>query len=161
MHLLLTIAAVLLFGSQSVHAVDDPDYLYSLSFQGGMTMTRYAKPEYAEPLRSSRPDGVSINWSYDSDDEAADQSAKQEIEVINETVAEILKSQTDAVLALTSIRGTKRGIWAFYTPDGARLMSALEAGLKGKTRTPIRLRVGKDPEWKAFNSFLARLREEK
>lgn len=161
MRALLAIFAALLFSSQWVHADEDPNYLYSLSFKGGMTMTRYARPEYAESLRSSRPDGVSINWSYDSDDEGADSSAKQEIEAINQTVAEVLKSQAKAVLALTSIRGTRRGIWAFYTSDGARLASALEQGLKGKTRTAVRVHAGKDAEWKAFNSFLARLREEK
>jgi hypothetical protein len=157
----LFLFAALFVSSQLVWAEEDPNYLYSLSFLGGMTMTRYAKPEYAESLRADRPDGVSFNWTYESDGESAEPLAKQEIEVINQAVAEVMKAQADAVLALTSIRGTNRGIWAFYTRDGTRLASALEANLKGKTRTPIRMRVGKDPEWKAFNSFLARLREEK
>jgi hypothetical protein len=161
MRLLITLVAILFLSSQQAHAEEDPNYLYSLSFQGGMTMTRYAKPEFAEIMRATRPDGVSINWSYGSDSEAAQSVAKQEIEMINQAVAHVLKSHAGAVLALSSIRGNKQGVWALYTSDGPSLHAALEASLKGKTQVPIRFRVGKDPEWKAFTGFLARLRDEK
>lgn len=158
MRSLLALVAVSLACFAWAQADEDPNYLYALSFQGGMTMTRHAKPEYAEGLRSGRPEGVSFNWRFESDDEAA---SRQEIDAINQVVAQVLKAEPQAVLALTSIRATRQGLWAFYTSDGTRLASALEEGLKGKTRTPVRLRVGKDAEWKAFYSFLARLREEK
>jgi len=158
---LFAFVAALMFGLQSVHAEEDPNYLYSVSFGGGMTMTRYAKPEYAEGLRTERPVGVNVTWNYRADDEASGDGADQEINAINEVVAKVLKLHPGAVLALTSIRGTKQGIWAFYTSDGQSLAAALESGLKGKTGTPVRVRVGKDPEWRAFNAFLARLREEK
>ena len=161
MRSLLTLLAASTLAVPLARAEEDPRYFYSLSFQSGMTMTRYAKPDYAESVRPTRPDGVSVIWSYRSDDEALDPIAEQEINAINDVVAEALKTQPTAVLALTSIRRGRQGIWAFYTSDGAGLTSALEVGLKGKTRTPVRLRAVKDPEWKAFSNFLARISEEK
>ena len=161
MRFLFPLFALLFFASTWTNAEEDPNYLYSLSFQGGMTTTRYAKPEFAESLRRARPDGVSINWNFSSSEETAEAEAKQETETINRVVAEVLNSQPEAVLALVSIRGTKQGVWAFYTSDGPRLLSALQEGLQGKTKTPLRIRTGKDPEWKAFNSFLSRLSDQK
>ena len=157
----LVVLVVLLLSASLVHAEDDPNYLYSLSFQRGMTMTRYAKPEYAESLRPARPEGVSINWTFETKDDVPESASQQEIEAINAAVSEALKSQRDAVLVLSSIVANRQGIWAFYTSDGASLASALEASLKGKARIPVRFRVGKDPDWKAYTSFLARLRAEK
>lgn len=160
MRILLALVVAIFICSRNVSAEEDPNYAYSLSFQGGMTTTRYAKPEYAETLRPTRPEGVSIIWSYKSAN--ADQSlAQQEIEAINEVVAKTLEAHSGAVLALTSIRGNNEGIWAFYTTSGSNLAADLEASLNGKTQTPIRVRSGKDPEWKAFTGFLARLKEEK
>ena len=60
MRLLIALVAILFFSPQQAHAEEDPNYLYSLSFQGGMTMTRYAKPEFVEIMRAARPDGVSM-----------------------------------------------------------------------------------------------------
>ena len=161
MRFLIAVITATLLCSQSASAEEDPNYAYSLSFQGGMTTTRYAKPEYAEKLRASRPDGVSIIWSYNSEGESDKSAINQEIEAINDVIAKVLESHSNAVLALSSIRRNTQGVWAFYTSNGSSLAADLEAGLKGKTRTPIRVRSGKDPEWKAFTSFLARLQAEK
>lgn len=160
MHILITLIVALFF-TQAARAEEDPNYAYSISFKEGMTMTRYAKPEFVEKLRTTRPEGVSIIWSYNADKDAVQSSSNQEIEAINEVVAKVLESHPSAVLALTSIRRSSQGIWAFYTSNGSSLSADLEANLKGKTQTPIRFRAGKDPEWKAFTNFLDRLQEEK
>jgi Family of unknown function (DUF695) len=144
-----------------VYAEEDPNYLYSLTFKRGMTMTRYAKSEYADGLRSTRPEGVSINWVLEASDDVAESLSQQEIDAINLAISEALKTRSEAVLVLSSIVIKRQGIWAFYTADGASLASTLEASLKGKTRTPAHIRVGKDPDWKAYTNFLAKLREEK
>jgi hypothetical protein len=161
MRLLIVLLVGIAFSSQAARAEEDPNYAYSLSFQGGMTTTRYAKPEYAEKLRAARPDGVSVIWNYNSDGSADSASVKQEIEAINEAIAKVLESHPNAVLALTSIRRSTQGVWAFYTSNGPGLAADLEASLKGKTQVPVKVRAGKDPEWKALSNFLARLREEK
>ena len=161
MHFVVALLLILSLGWQHARADEDPNYLYSMSFRGGPTVTRYAKPEFAEGLRSVRPDGVSFNWAYRAPSEADAAAFDREVAAINDVITEVLKSQPSAVLALTSIKANNQGIWAFYTDDGRALAAALEAGLKGRTATPLRFRVGKDPEWKAFTSFVARLRDEK
>ena len=156
----LVVLVIFLLSASLVRAEEDPNYVYSLSFQRGMTTTRYAKPEYAESLRPPRPEGVSINWTSEAKNDVPESVSRQDVEAINLAVSEALKSHSDAVLVLSSIVGSRQGIWALYTSDGASLAFALKASLKGKTRIPVRFRVGKDPDWKAYTSFLARLRSE-
>jgi hypothetical protein len=157
---LISVFFVILLLASSPHAEEDPNYLYSLTFKRGPTVTRYAKPEFVESLRSARPEGVNIAWRLQANAEAPKEAAEREIEQINLAIAEVLKSQTDSVLVLSSIVLNREGLWAIYTSDGVALAAALEERLRGKTRFPVRVQTGKDPEWKALSSFLARLREE-
>jgi hypothetical protein len=157
---LIAVFLSLLFLASATYAEDDPNYLYSLTFKRGPTVTRYAKPEFVESLRSARPEGVNLAWKIEATDEEAKALAEREIEVINLVIRDVIRLHEGSVLVLSSIVLNREGLWAFYTSDGAALASALEAGLKGKTRSPVRVRTGRDPDWKAFTGFLTRLREE-
>ena len=163
MRFLAALVTILVLGAQQVRAEDDPDYLYALTLKGGMTTSRYARPEFVERMRPGRPDGVSVIWATDADisEETGRAAAEQEIEVITQVVGDVIASHPGAVLALTSVRGKTQGVWAFYTDDGPDLSKALEAKLPGKTKTHVLLRAGKDPEWKALSRFLGRLQDEK
>jgi hypothetical protein len=157
---LISVFLALLLLASSPHAEEDPNYLFSMTFKRGPTVTRYAKPEFVESLRSSRPEGVNIAWRLQASSEEAKEAAGREIDQINLAIAEVLTSHTDSVLVLTSIVLNREGLWAIYTSDGVALAAALEERLRGKTQLPVRVRTGKDPEWKALSSFLTRLREE-
>lgn len=161
MRLLVALAAILVLATQPARGDDDPDYAYAVTFKGGLTTTRYAKPEFVERMRASRPDGVSFSWIAPPADDGGKPDADQEVEVINQAVAEVLASRPGAVLAMTSIRAKEQGLWAFYTADGPALSKALEAKLSGKTRISLKFRVGKDPEWNAVSRFVDRLSDEK
>ena len=123
-------------------------------------MTKFVKPEYAEGLRAIRPDVVSLNWESGTDD-LADPVSQQQVDGINGAIATVLEANKDVVLALTSIAVQRRGVWALYAPDGRTLSSSLSAILAGKTRVPVRLKSGSDPEWNAVSNYVAKLQAEK
>jgi len=158
MRYFLALATLALLASLPCRAEDDPHYLFSLSFKNGMTMTRYARPEFVDEMRPDRPVGVNIRWAYDDATDRA--GAEHDIEAINQVVGETLDSNKDAVLALSSIRQGTQGVWAFYAEKGSPLASALRTRLAGKTHGPTSVSTGADPAWKAYTDFLARLRDD-
>ncbi len=145
----------LVFASVSSWAENDPNFLYRISFQDGFQATRYAKPEHVDSLRPSRPEVVTLNWS--ADPEADPKDSVLEVDIVNAALAEALKAHESAVLALSSIIIGRKGLWALYTKDGALLAASIEQSLAGKTRLPVRLRSGRDPQWNAIARFLATL----
>jgi Family of unknown function (DUF695) len=157
----LALLAALLVGNAHVNAEEDPNFLYAMTFKRGATVTRYAKPDYADRLRPGRPEGVFVSWAFEAEHPEVEGQSQREVDAINSAISEALRDRSEAVLVLTSIVLQRQGIWAFYTSDGTSLAATLEQGLKGKTRAPVRVRTGKDPDWNALNNFLARLREEK
>jgi len=128
-----------------------------MSFAGGLKITRYAKPEFAEALRSDRPDCVMLNWRLESKNKSPSEK-DDEIEKINIAISEVTKSGGNAVLVISTI-GQTRGIWVFYSSEGKSLAAALEEKLSGKTKAPTEVRVVADPKWNGFRNYLARLRQ--
>jgi hypothetical protein len=143
--------------STSARADDDPNYAYAVSFSGGMVITRYAKPEFAQKLLPDRPDCVLLNWSLASQEESPT-AKNEEVDGINTAIANATKTDSSAVLVISTV-GQNRGLWVLYSAGGKSLAHVLEEQLQGRTKVPVVLRVVADAEWNGFRNYVTKLKQ--
>jgi len=153
------IAAALIFaaGGQA-RAEEDPNYFYSVSFSSGFAVTRYAKPEYADKLKSGRSNCVVVNWAYASKDENNLDDLKSERERASEAIAAELSTKSEPVVAATTLGGAT-GLWVIYTGAGEELANALDGRLRQLSQSKYRVRLANDSEWSMYAKYVERLRE--
>lgn len=159
MRALLTIF-VLLLASPYSHAEDDPNYLYAITFTGGFTMTRYAKADYVEAQRKTRPDCIVVNWSYVAaagDTEDALKSARDNADAA--VSAELARDPTAMVAAKSLTADTT--LWIICTSAGQEFEVGVHRQLDNLSNSKFKLRLARDPEWSVLSDYVKRLREKK
>ena len=159
MRALITIF-LLLLASPFSHAEDDPNYLYAITFTGGFTMTRYAKADYVEAQRKTRPDCIVVNWSYTATAGDAESALKSARDSADAAVGEELARDPTAMVAAKSLTAFTT-LWIIYTAAGQEFEAGVHKRLDSLSNSKYKLRLARDPEWLVLSDYVKQLSEEK
>jgi hypothetical protein len=116
-------------------------------------VSRYAKPEYAEKVRSGRPKCVVVEWVYSPKDENNLDDLKPERERASEAVTAELNNQDVRVTAATTIGGTT-ALWVLYTATDDALAKALNERFKELSHSKYRIRTVTDADWSMYEKYV-------
>ena len=137
---------------------DDPNFFYSVSFSNGMSVTRYAKPEYAESLRKDRSHCVVVNWSYEGEAPGVNGELKQEMDAASKAIASGMRVAPDSEVVITSLSAAS-ALWVVYTGSGKEVATEINKRLHELTKSQFKVRLTKDPEWSVLAKYVKGLQE--
>ncbi|HEX2829883.1 MAG TPA: hypothetical protein VHP37_26280 [Burkholderiales bacterium] len=139
-------------------AEEDANYTYGISSRDGLAMTRHARPEYADTLREARPDCIVVNWIYAAPAGSTQRDLQEEGERANAAVDDETSGSPDAVVVAKTVT-VRESVWIIYSASGPQLAAGIERRMSALSGSTSSVRHERDPDWRIFASYLARLRE--
>ena len=97
---------------------------------------------------------VSVSWKYEG--VLPDDATSKRMDELEDALETLAVSKDSALVLVMTVGGLRE--WCFYARDYDDFMRTLNARLSSMPRFPISIDHSHDPEWKYWDSFVAKLR---